>query len=150
MHVAEAPQVHDNIEAQALPGSEGTQHFIVASAMPKAEVNDLAPARLLQRFDFPPQLTIWIQALLVEQRCRQAGALRRKDSKASARSASRACVRSRSGQAKCWWQAAGGNATHRKRERAACAHTARSSSRPAWERPRPSNGRPVQKCRRIR
>src|SRR5437764_3434285 len=71
MHVAEAAQVHDNIEAQALPGSEGTQHFIMASAMPKAKVDDLAPARLLQRFNFPPQLTIRIQALLVEQCSRQ-------------------------------------------------------------------------------
>jgi hypothetical protein len=36
VHVAEAAQVHEDIEAEALPGGEGAQQFVVLAAMPGA------------------------------------------------------------------------------------------------------------------
>jgi hypothetical protein len=43
VHVAEATGVHEDVEAELLPGAEAAQHFVVLAAMPQAKVDDLAP-----------------------------------------------------------------------------------------------------------
>src|SRR5437016_491199 len=42
VHVAEATDVHENVEAELMPGAEGAKHFIVLAAMAEAEIYDLA------------------------------------------------------------------------------------------------------------
>src|SRR5207244_11997720 len=42
VHVAEATDVHENVEAELMPGAEGPKHFIVLAAMAEAEIYDLA------------------------------------------------------------------------------------------------------------
>jgi hypothetical protein len=44
MHVAEAADIHEDIEAKLLSDGELTGQFIVLAAMAKAEVNDFAAA----------------------------------------------------------------------------------------------------------
>jgi hypothetical protein len=46
VHVAEAPGVHEDVEAELLAGAEAAQHFVVLAAMAQAKVNDLAPESL--------------------------------------------------------------------------------------------------------
>ena len=51
---------------------------------------------------------------------RPAGELRHGDRRAGGRSGFRACARSRSGPARCWWPAAAGSGRHRKRAPSGC------------------------------
>jgi len=51
MHVAEAANVHENVEAELLPGAEGARDFIVAAAMAQTHVDDFAAPRFGQSFD---------------------------------------------------------------------------------------------------
>ncbi len=44
VHVAEAANVHQDVEAEALPGVEGARDFIEAPAMPHAQFDDLVRA----------------------------------------------------------------------------------------------------------
>src|SRR5207244_10940438 len=46
VHVAEATDVHENVEAELMPGAEGAKHFIVVAAVAGAESYDLAPHTL--------------------------------------------------------------------------------------------------------
>ena len=45
MHVAEAADVHEDVEAEAVPGAEGAEQLVVASAMLRAERDELGAAR---------------------------------------------------------------------------------------------------------
>src|SRR5208283_5529064 len=60
VHVAEAADVHENVEAELLSGGEGTQQFIVLAAMAQAEVDDFVALRRASRFDGPAKLTVGI------------------------------------------------------------------------------------------
>src|SRR5437899_9418217 len=42
MHVAEAADVHQNVEAETLAGVERAQQLVVPAAMAQAKINDLA------------------------------------------------------------------------------------------------------------
>jgi len=44
VHVAEATDVHEYVEAKLLASAEAAQHFVVTSAMAKSCVNDLLPS----------------------------------------------------------------------------------------------------------
>ena len=46
VHVAEAARIHQDVEAELLPGAEAAQHFVMLAAMAQAEVDDLAPESL--------------------------------------------------------------------------------------------------------
>ena len=46
VHVAEAADVHEDVEAELLAGAEGAQHFVVLAAMAQAEVDDFAAVSL--------------------------------------------------------------------------------------------------------
>src|SRR5207249_4326502 len=49
MHVAEAAEVHGNIKAKFLAGSEGARQLVMFAAMAQADVNDLATPRVRER-----------------------------------------------------------------------------------------------------
>ena len=68
MHVAKAVQVHQNVEAEALPGSEGARQLVVPAAMAEAELYDLIALRCTERGYAPLDLAIRIKAVLVQQR----------------------------------------------------------------------------------
>ena len=40
VHIAEAADVHQDVEAELLPGAEGAQHFVMAATMAQASVDD--------------------------------------------------------------------------------------------------------------
>ena len=52
VHVAKAADIHKNVKAEALPGGECTQQFIMLAAMSsQADVNDLLSALRTHAFD---------------------------------------------------------------------------------------------------
>src|ERR1019366_7590349 len=65
VHVAEAADVHENVEAELLAGGEGTRQFVVASAMAQAEVDDVAAARLACCFNRAAKLPVGIMTKAV-------------------------------------------------------------------------------------
>src|SRR5260221_12489890 len=68
VHVAEAANVHQDVEAELLAGAESAQHFVVASAMMQARVNDLLPSSFANVRDPVANLAVRILAMLVKQR----------------------------------------------------------------------------------
>src|SRR5208337_5674172 len=68
VHVAEAADVHEDVEAELLAGGEGTRQFVVLAAMAEAKVDDLAAARLARCFNCSAELPVGIMALAVKQR----------------------------------------------------------------------------------
>ena len=46
VHVAKAADVHQNVEAEFLPGAVGARDFIVTAAMPQPQVDDFAALRV--------------------------------------------------------------------------------------------------------
>ena len=73
VHIAEAADIHQNVEAELLPGAEGAQHFIVASAMAQAQIDDLAANRIPHRLDRHANLPVGIVAMFIDQRGGQLG-----------------------------------------------------------------------------
>ena len=71
VHVAEAANIHQDVEAELLSGAEGPQHFVVAAAMAQSQVDDLAANDFARGFDRQANLAIGIVAVLVNQRSRQ-------------------------------------------------------------------------------
>src|SRR5262249_53109125 len=67
MHVAEAADVHQNVETQRLTGGEATQQLVVAAAMPHAEVDNLDLLCLGKSSHAVPNLTERIMARAIEQ-----------------------------------------------------------------------------------
>ena len=55
VHVAEAAGIHQDVEAELLPGAEAAQHFVVLAAMAQAQVDDLAPASLARHLHAPAE-----------------------------------------------------------------------------------------------
>ena len=68
MHVAEAADVHENVEAELLARGEGAQQLVVPAAMAQAEVDDLAAARLAGGFDCLANLPVGIMTVAVDER----------------------------------------------------------------------------------
>src|SRR5208283_2483982 len=66
MHVAEAARVHEDVEAELLSGAEAAQHFVILTAMPQAEVDDLAPIPLARNLQRLPHLPVGKVAVFVE------------------------------------------------------------------------------------
>ena len=48
VHVAEAADIHQNVEPQTLPGREFAQQFVMPAAMPRTQGNDLIAPRLFK------------------------------------------------------------------------------------------------------
>src|SRR5216684_2461071 len=71
MHVAEAADIHQDVEAKLLPGAEGAQHFVMTAAVAESQVDDLAANDFARGFDRQANLAIRIVAVLVNQRGRQ-------------------------------------------------------------------------------
>src|ERR1019366_4102860 len=68
VHVAEAADVHENVEAKLLAGGKGTRQLVVASAMAQAKVDDFAAARLARTFNRSTKLPVGVMAVAVEER----------------------------------------------------------------------------------
>ena len=68
VHVAEAADVHQDVEAELLAGAEGAQHLVMAAAMAQASIDDLAAACFADALDCLANLAIRIVAVLVQQR----------------------------------------------------------------------------------
>ena len=66
--VAESANVHQNVEAKALPGAEGSQQFVMASPMAQPEVDDLVAQFLSASFHGAANLSVRIVAVLIKQR----------------------------------------------------------------------------------
>ena len=71
VHVAEAADVHENVEAESGSGVEGAQGFVVLAAMAQAELDDFGDAGFGQRGDQVANLAVGVVAGGVEQRCGQ-------------------------------------------------------------------------------
>ena len=68
VHVAEAADIHEDIEAQALARGELAQQLVVAAAMTGADGDDLVAPCLFQRGDLAGDLAIGVMAGAVKQR----------------------------------------------------------------------------------
>ena len=71
VHVAEAADIHENVETELLACREDARHLVVASAMTQPQVNNFAPSRLARRFNSFAKLPVGIMTMGVEQRGRQ-------------------------------------------------------------------------------
>ena len=67
VHVAEAADVHENVEAELLAGGKRPQQFVVLAAVAQAEVDDLAAARFARCLDRLANLPVRVVALAIEQ-----------------------------------------------------------------------------------
>src|SRR5260370_27506528 len=67
VHIAEAADIHQNVEAELLPGAEGAKHFVVASAMAQACVKDFLAASLGTAGLAAPNLAVGIFTMLINQ-----------------------------------------------------------------------------------
>ncbi len=68
VHVAEAADVHEDVEAELLAGGERTRHLVVAAAMAQAEVDDFTALRFASRSDCLAKLPIRIMTVTVQER----------------------------------------------------------------------------------
>ncbi len=68
VHVAEAADVHENVEAQGGAGVEGAEGFVVAAAVAQAQLDDLVDAGFGQSGDQVADLPVGVVAGGVEQR----------------------------------------------------------------------------------
>src|SRR5208337_4894464 len=68
VHVAEAADVHEDVETELLARGEGTQQFVVAAAMAQAKVDDFAAARLAGRLYRFAKLPVGIMTVAVNER----------------------------------------------------------------------------------
>src|SRR5580658_10744653 len=71
VHVAEAADIHKNVEAELLAGREDAQQFVVTSSMTQAEVDDLLAMRLPARLDHFANLPVRIMTVRVDERGRE-------------------------------------------------------------------------------
>src|ERR1017187_10323046 len=67
VHVAEAADIHEDVEAKLLAGGEGTRQLVVASAMAQAEGDDFAAARLARTFNRSTKLPVGVMTVAVEE-----------------------------------------------------------------------------------
>ena len=67
MHIAEAANVHEDVEAELLPGAVGSQHLVVVAAMTQAQIDDFPLHLRSQAVQLIANLAIRVLAMLVEQ-----------------------------------------------------------------------------------
>ena len=67
VHVAEAADVHEDVEAELLAGAEGAQHFIVPTAVTQTQINDFLPDRFSRGLNGHAKLSVGIVGVLVDQ-----------------------------------------------------------------------------------
>jgi hypothetical protein len=67
VHVAEAANVHEDVEAELLAGAEGAQHLVVASAMAQAGSDDFLAPSFRNVHNDAANLAVRIRTMLVEQ-----------------------------------------------------------------------------------
>ncbi len=68
MHVAEAANVHQDVEAEVLPGAEGARNLVVTAAMLQAQLDQLPALRFGKSFHDVANLAVRMMRVLVEQR----------------------------------------------------------------------------------
>src|SRR5208283_2496639 len=68
MHIAEAADVHQDVEAELLPGAEGARNFVMTAAMTQAQIDDLSSLRFGQSIHNLANLPVGMVGMLVEQR----------------------------------------------------------------------------------
>ncbi len=68
VHVAEAADVHEDVEAESGAGVEGAESFVVPAAVPQAQLDDLGDAGGGQGRDEIANLAVGVVAGGVEQR----------------------------------------------------------------------------------
>ncbi len=71
MHIAEASDVHQEVKAQRRARMEGPIGFIVTSAMPQPQLDDLVDARCRERGHNVARLAVRMLTDRVDQRCGQ-------------------------------------------------------------------------------
>src|SRR5439155_14155480 len=67
VHVAEASDVHKDVEAELMPGAERSKHFIVFAAMAQAKIYDFAADNLACSRDCLSNLPVGIMTIFVDQ-----------------------------------------------------------------------------------
>ena len=67
VHIAEAADVHQNVEAELLAGAETAQHFVMASAMAEAGSNNFFTTGITGIFHRGAYLPVGIFTMLVKQ-----------------------------------------------------------------------------------
>src|SRR5581483_10096670 len=68
MHIAKAADVHQDVEAELLSGTESTRHLIMLAAVAEPEFDDLAMHLGAKRVEFIANLAIRIVTVLIKQR----------------------------------------------------------------------------------
>ena len=71
MHIAEAANIHQNVEAELLARAKCPLHLIVAPAMAQSHINNFVSDRFSRSLNRLANLAIRIMTVLVNQRCRQ-------------------------------------------------------------------------------
>ncbi len=67
VHVAEAADVHEDVEAEAVAGVEGAEELVVLAAVGGAELEQLVAAGLVERADGSAELAVGVVAVGIEQ-----------------------------------------------------------------------------------
>src|ERR1035438_1185329 len=70
VHVAKPARIHQNVEAELLSRTKSAQHFVMLSAMPQPQVDNLPPASLARDLHCLPNLPIRVVAMLIQERRR--------------------------------------------------------------------------------
>ena len=65
VHVAEAPDIHQNVEAELLAGAEGPEHFVMLSSMAQSGCDDFTTTGLANSLNRSPNLAVGIMAVFV-------------------------------------------------------------------------------------
>ncbi len=68
VQVAIGADIHQDVEAELLPGGESAQKLVVLATVAQAEVDDFVAPRLAQTFHRLANLPVGMMAMLVEQR----------------------------------------------------------------------------------
>ena len=68
MHVAEAANVHQDVEAEFLSAAVGARDLVEPAAMAQSQIDDLAALRVAHARDHFANLPIGVMRVLIEQR----------------------------------------------------------------------------------
>ena len=69
MHVAEAADVHEDVEAELLASGERAREFVVLAAMAEAEVDDFVASLFADALDRLANLLVAVVTVAVDQGC---------------------------------------------------------------------------------
>ncbi len=71
MHIAEAADIHQDVEPQGCSRVKSAECLVVPAAMPNAKIDDFCDARGGPGANDVPDRAVGVVARRVEQRCRQ-------------------------------------------------------------------------------